>query len=107
MREVWQPCWLATPASMVGNHFVRLAILPRLHTSFLWAAPAKTYSRLWKGFEVRILCAVRVEGEFESRSRRITTRVMSTHWSKSWQEDEYFERRGGAARLRPPMLFAG
>src|SRR6478736_6900756 len=36
MLGSWQQCWLATPASMVGNRFVLLAILLRLRTSFHW-----------------------------------------------------------------------
>src|SRR6185312_1641424 len=68
MHGVWQQCWLATPASTVGNRSVVLAILPGLHTSFHWGAPAKAYKQLWKAFVVTILCAVHVGDAFGSHS---------------------------------------
>jgi hypothetical protein len=46
MLGSWQQCWLATPASMVGNRFVVLAILLRLRTSFHWDILAKAYKQL-------------------------------------------------------------
>ena len=86
MRGVWQQCWLAMAASMVGNRFVGLAILPGLHTSLHWAALAKAYKQLWKDFVVTILCAVHVADAFGSRSPLTTTKVMSTPLSKHLQE---------------------
>ena len=71
---------------MVGNRFAVLAILPGLHTSFPWAALAKAYKQLWKGFVVTILCAVYVAGAFGSRSPLTTMQVMSTLSSKHLQE---------------------
>src|SRR5260370_36540283 len=86
MHGGWQQCWLATPASMVGNRFVVLAILLGLHTSFHWAAFAKAYNQLWKDFGVTMLCAVHVADAFGSRSPLTTTQVMSTLLSKHLQE---------------------
>src|SRR5947209_20566719 len=86
MHGVWQQCWLATPASMVGNRFVVLAILLGLHTSFHWAVLAKAYKQLWKDFVVTILCAVHVADAFGSPSPLTTTKVMSTPLSKLLQE---------------------
>src|SRR6266567_1646533 len=59
MHGVWQPCWLATSASMVGSRFVVLAILPGLHTSFRWAILAKAHKQLWKDFTHNIVCGTR------------------------------------------------
>ena len=75
-------CWLATPAGMVGNRFVVLAILPGLHTSFHWAALAKAYKQLWKDFVVTISCAVFVADAFGSRLLLTMTQAMSTLLSK-------------------------
>src|SRR5712691_7961619 len=86
MHGVWQQCWLAKPASMVGNRFVVLAILLGLHTSFHWAALAKAYKQLWKDFVVTILCAVHVADAFGSRSPLTTMKLMSTPLSKHLQE---------------------
>src|SRR3954468_17784586 len=85
MHGVWQQCWLATPASTVGNRSVVLAILPGLHTSFPWGAPAKAYNQLWKAFVVTILCAVHVADAFGSHSPLTTTQLMSTRLSKHSQ----------------------
>src|SRR6478672_1387767 len=85
MHGVWQQCWLATQASMVGNHFVVLAILPGLHTSFHWATLTKAYKQLWKDFVVTISCAVSVADAFGSRSLLTTTQAMSTLLSKHLQ----------------------
>src|SRR5215475_7737232 len=81
-HEVWQQCWLPTAASMVGNRFVVLAIVPVLHTSFHWAALAKMPKQLCKDFIVKILCAVHVADAFGSRSPLTTTLVMSTVLSR-------------------------
>ena len=78
--------WLAKPASMVGNRFVVLEILPGLHTSFHWAALAKAYKQLWKDFVVTTLFAVHVADAFGSRSLLTTKKVMSTPLSKHSQE---------------------
>src|SRR5258708_6829765 len=86
MHGRWQQCWLATPASMVGNRFVVLAILLRLHTSFHWGILTKTYKQLSRVFVVIILCAVYVADAFGSRSPLTTTQVMSTPLSKHLQE---------------------
>src|SRR5437016_6317329 len=96
MHGIWQQCWLAKPASMVGNRFVVLTILPGLHTSFHWAALAKAYKQLWKDFVVTILCAVHVADAFASRSHLTTTRMISILLSKHLQEqvrDEFFRDR--------------
>ena len=82
MHGVWQQCWLAKPASMVGSRFVVSVILLGLHTSFHWAALAKAYKQLWEDFVVTILCAVHVADEFGSRSLLTTTKVMSTPLAK-------------------------
>jgi hypothetical protein len=116
MHDVWQRCWLAMPASMVGNRFVVLAILQDLHTSFHWATLAKAYKQLWKDFVVRILFAVHVADAFGSRSPRTTMKVMSTSLSKHLKEhlrDEFKRSKlhanyGGCPRLRfhqvsPPL----
>src|SRR5450759_1645870 len=86
MHGVWQKCWLAKPASMVGNRFVVLAILLGLHTSFHWVALAKAYKQLWKNFVVTILSAVHVADAFGSRSPLTTMKVISTPLSKHLQE---------------------
>src|SRR5258708_26628532 len=86
MHGVWQQCCLVKPASMVGNRFVVLAILPGLHTSFHWAALAKAYKQLWKDFVVAILCVVHVADAFGSRWPLTTMKVMSTPLSKHLQE---------------------
>src|ERR1700674_1186340 len=76
MLDVWQHCWLAMPASMVGNRFVVLAILRGLHTSFRWATLAKAYKQLLTDFVVTILSAVHVADAFGSRSPLTTMKVM-------------------------------
>src|ERR1700686_4295751 len=86
MHGLWQQCWLAKPVSMVGNRFVALVILLRLHTSFHWAALAKAYKQLWKDFVVTILCAEHVADAFGSRSPLTTMKVMLTPLSKLLQE---------------------
>src|SRR5580765_169566 len=91
MHGVWQECWLAKPASMVGNPFAVLAILLHLHTSFHWAALVKAYKQLWKDFVVRILCAVHVADALGSRSPLTTTQVTSTLSSKHLQEHVWDE----------------
>src|SRR5262250_1849594 len=91
MRGVWPQCWLAMPASMVGNRFVGLVILPGLDTLFHWAAPTKAYKQLWKDFVVTILCVVHVADAFGSRSPLTTTKVMSTPLSKHLQEQILIE----------------
>jgi hypothetical protein len=88
MREVWQQCWLAKPANMVGVRFAVLAIMLGVHTSFQWATLAKAYTQLWKDFVVTILCAVHVADAFVSRSLLTTTKVMSTPLSKHSQEQD-------------------
>ena len=85
MHGVWQQCWFAMPASMVGNRFVVLAILPGPHTSFHWATLAKAYKQLWKDFVVTVSCAVSAADAFGSRSLLTTTQAMSTLLSKHLQ----------------------
>src|SRR5262252_824780 len=86
MHGVWQQCWSAMSASMVGNRFAVLAILLGLRTSFHWAALAKAYKQLWRDFVVTILFAVHVAGAFGFRSLPTTTQVMSTLLSKHSQD---------------------
>jgi hypothetical protein len=93
MLGSWQQCWLAAPASMVGNRFVVLAILLRLQTSFHWETLAKAYRQLQKVFVVIVLCAVYVADAFGSRSPLTTTQVMSTPLSKHLQEPSPDELR--------------
>src|ERR1700720_1196312 len=86
MRGTWQQGWLAVPATMVGNHFVVLAILPGLHTLFHWPALAKARKQLWIDFVATILCAEHVADAFGSRSPLTTMKVMLTPLSKLLQE---------------------
>ena len=86
MHGLWQQCWLAKPASMVGNRFVVLVILLGLLTSFHWAALAKAYKQWWKDFVVTILCAEHVADAFGSRSPLTTMKVMLTPLSNLLQE---------------------
>jgi len=78
---------------MVGNRFVVLAILLRLHTSFPWDTLTKAYKQWWKAFVVIILCAEYVADAFGSRSPFTTTQVMSTLLSKHLQEPGLDELR--------------